>query len=74
VVSQACGYYGLIAPLMCYKVFWMGGRKVSVLWYSSSGVICSSNCGVCLMSFELSVVVEGGLETRLVTYDLVPVR
>ena len=52
----------------------MGGRKATVLWHSSSGVICSSNCGVCLMSFELSVVVEGGLETHLVKYDLVPVR
>jgi len=52
----------------------MSGRKATVLWHSSSGLICSSNCGVCLMSFELSVVIEGGLETLLVTSDLVPVR
>jgi len=52
----------------------MSGRKATVLWQSSSGLICPSNCRVCLMSFELSVVIEGGLESLLVTYDFVPVR
>lgn len=48
----------------------MSGRKATtVLWQSSSGLICSSNCRVCLMSFELSVFVEDGRETLLVTHD-----